>query len=553
MRLENFDQFDSQPQVSVLESLLVLNEEKCMPKYSLNEFKNFFKSTLLLESVNEEDNLMLEKAHAYYEMNMLSDAKKGWFENESSPVYLDAEDHMILVNNNESFIIAKSTYTAINEGWGWEDVESAWNSFTDKVVQVAKNVNKTVTSTVDAMTAGVRKAWEWVKAASSAAVKFMTEMSWVDWATLGLGVLSACMGAIGTAIPGSTIIAGSLLAITGGLHIYEGYHKWHEAAEKLKSVSGNNLSKFAAPIAQAIPDLGMGAIFTILGIHDLSSGLTDALINPLAGSKSLAIKGTAVAAGKNAIKSMAHGLEKTIGGGWAGKAMEGLSKNQAMRTLAEKAAGYTGLQLVGVLGHGILVSALGWMYKGCLKLGASVMKGISWLLSLPQKITEGIDKLSKNAKGVVGNIIAKGLSFLVKPMTSSASKVINKYVKPAVDAAKKWFDRQVIIYDECVKAIKSEKGAHESLLMEDEDDIPGIEKTDIPEPEGTKMIDDKEPEKATEKDKDLLKKIPDEEINKEIEDKTGPGYNYKSLAKEAPASESTSFKLKYLKLFENFK
>lgn len=553
MRLESFDQFNSSPQESLLESLLVLNEEKCMAKYTLNEFKNFFKNTMLLESVNDEDNLMLEKAHAYYEISMLSESKSSWFNGISSPVYLDAEDHMILVNNNEAFIIAKSTYTAINESWGWDDITGAWNSFTSKVVSVAKSVTNKVAKVVDAMSAGVKKAWEWVKAAGSAAVKFMSKMTWVDWATLGLGVLSACMGSIGSAIPGATIIAGAILAITGGLHIYEGHHKFSEAKEKLKNITAGNYSKNTAAINVALPDIAMGSIFTILGINDLAVGLTRGLADPTAGLQSLGIKGAAINGGKKAIKSMAHKIEYTIGGGWAGKAMENLGKSSFAKEFAEKAVGYTGMQIVGILGHGVLVSCLGWIYKACLKLEASLMKGISWLLDLPQKLTDGIEKLSKNATGVVGKIIAKGLNLLVKPLTSSAATVINNYVKKPVNDAKKWFDRQVIIYDVCVKAIKEEKSkAHESLLTEEEDSIPGVETIEIPQDE-IKIIKDTEPPKATDKDKELLKKIPDKEIDKEIKDQTGPGYDHKNPIKDSDSSESNNFKLRYLKLFENFK
>jgi len=552
MRLESFNQFNAQPQALVLENLLVLNDEKCMAKYSLNEFKNFFKRALLLESVNQEDNIMLEKAHAYYEMSMLSEAKREWFEKESSPVYLDAEDHMILINNNEAFIISKSTYTAINEDWGWGDITDAWDSYTNKVVSVAKSVSKDVIKTYNEVSDGAKKAWEWVKTAGSAAVKFLGEMTWVDWATLGLGVLSACMGILGTAIPGATIIAGVLLALTGGLHLYEGYHKYHEATDKLKSLKEGDLTKSVAGINESLPDIAMGSIFTILGLHDISSGLTQALADPTAGAQSLAIKGSAIAGGKKSIASMAHKLEHTIGGGWAGKAMKNLGKNKAMQTLAEKAAGYTGLQLAGILGHGILVSCLGWMYKGCLNGGSSIMKGISWVLDIPQKIIEGIDKLRKNATGAIGTIIANGLSSLVQPMAKSAAKAINKYLKPAVNSAKAWFDRQIIIYDVCSKAIREEKtGTHESILIEEEDDsIPGIESTEVSKDE-VKLINNKSPIKATPEDEKLLKKMPEDEIKNKIEDETGPGYDYKELAKEGTSESKNNF-LKHLKLYENF-
>lgn len=552
MALEKFCGFEYSKNKYLLENLFVLNEEKCMAKFSLNEFKNFFKSALLLESVSYDDNLMLEKAHAYYEISMLSESRKEWFQN-TSPVYLDAEDHVILINNSEAFIVSKYTYRAINEWWTWEDVKGAWNTFSDKVVQVAKDTGNDVAKIYDEVSDGAKKAWEWVKAAASAAYKFMKDMSWIDWATLGLGVLSACVGIIGTGIPGATIIAGVLLAITGGLHIYEGYHKYHEAIDKLKTVQGGQITKSVAAINQSLPDIAMGSIFTILGIHDISKGITQALTDPTAGAQSLAVKGSAIAGGKKAIQSMGHTLEKTIGGGWAGKAMESLGKNKAMQELAEKAAGYTGLQLAGILGHGILVTCLGRMYKECLKMGSLFMKGISWILDLPQKISNGIDTLRKNATGVIGNIIAKGLSSLVQPMAKSAAKAINKYVRPAVNSAKAWFDRQVITYDVCSKAIKEEKaGAHESLIVEEEDSIPGIDPIELPQEE-VKMLGDSTPVKATEKDEKLLNKIPDEKVENKIKDETGPGYDYKALAKEKTTSESKSISMKHIKLFENFK
>ena len=62
-------------------------------------------------------------------------------------------------------------------------------------------------------------------------------------------------------------------------------------------------------------------------------------------------------------------------------------------------------------------------------------------------------------------------------------------------------------------------------------------------------MDDTKSEKATPEDEKLLKKIDDEKIDKTIEDETGSGYNYKELSKE----ESHSPKMRYLKLFENFK
>lgn len=546
MRLENFAQFESQ--TSILENLLTLNPEKCMPKFGLNEFKNIFKRSLMLESIGTENESMLQKAHAYYEIHMLNESKGNWFESEgNAPVYIDAEEHMILVKNNEAFIISKSTFQAINEGWGWEDVKGAWDNYTKEVVKVGTSAIKGVSAKVDQLSDGTKKAWEWVKAAGSAAVKFLSKMSFIDWATLGLGVLSACIGIVGSGIPGATIIAGVILALTGGIHIYEGIHKYNEAVEILKEVRGDNLSKFTAPINNALPDIAMGSVFTILGIHDITSGITDALVNPLAGSVSLGIKAPAIVAANKSVKSMAHVIEETMGGGWAAEVMKNLSKNKVLQKVVKKSAEYTAFQLAGTLGHGILVSALGWMYKGCLKIGKDIDEGISWVLDLPGKITSGIESLQKDPKGLIGTIIAKGLNTLVKPLTQSASNMLEKYIKPSLNSAKEWFDRQIIIYDECSKVLSKKKGTHEGLIFEEEDAIPGVETTEIPK-EKVQLIDKKGGEKHKKEDEKILDEIPDEKIDNEIENNTGPGYDYKKLAKE-----SRSFPLKHLKLFENFK
>jgi hypothetical protein len=191
---------------------------------------------------------------------------------------------MILVKNNEAFVISKSTYMAINEWWSWEDVKSSYKSFKNKVVnytnkavdwgkekvQQAKEVTKksynSLKEITDDLSAGAKKAWEWVKSAASAVVKFASEMSWTDWASLSLGVISAVIGIVGAPF-GGTVLSGSLIAIAGSLDIYGGVKSYMEAEKSLEGIE-MPLAKEVNKITQALPKIALGSVGLLMGITD---------------------------------------------------------------------------------------------------------------------------------------------------------------------------------------------------------------------------------------------------------------------------------------------
>jgi hypothetical protein len=82
-----------------------------------------------------------------------------------------------------------------------------------------------------------------------------------------------------------------------------------------------------------------------------------------------------------------------------------------------------------------------------LQVGNAITKGIDALINIPAKISDAISKFQKGAKGGLAEILAKGLSTVVKPMTDSAAKVIKKSVQPIVDKVKNWFKDQLQAYD----------------------------------------------------------------------------------------------------------
>lgn len=527
MNIQKFDQFGTE-----VIDIFQLDESKSMAKYGLDEFKNIFRGPLL-ESDGFVDELLLEKAHVCYEMSMLTEAKSHWFDTPGEILKIDAEDHTILIKNNEAYIVATSTLNAVNEFWSWSDAKSAWNSFSSKVTNYAKEkVQQAKTVAVkawDTISDGAKKAWEFVKSCAAAVVKFVKEMTWVEWASLGIGVLTAIAGLLGSGpVPGLTVVAGILMCLNGGIHLYEGYHKYEHAKETLqKYTSLEEISKTSAAVVQALPNIAFGSTFMVLGFYDISHGLTEALANPAAGSVSAGIKSTAHNVTKSYVGKLGHNIEKIMGG-FIKEALENMGKK-----ITAKAAGIFAYNLIAIFGEVVISKVLGWLWKGLLKLSKSVLSGIEFLLDLPAKITSGITTIQKNATSTIGKIVAKGLGTLVKPMSESAAKVINKYIKPTITKAKAWLDRQIVAYDVCEKLITK----HHSELGEGES---------VPETKGKALMKGKELQ-ADPKDLKKLEKLP--KINKDIQKAaSSTGYD----VKRAHKNESSAYNLKHLTLFEGF-
>jgi hypothetical protein len=503
-----------------------INEIHAMAKYGLNEFKALFEG-ILFESEGYSDEALLEKTHVCYELDMLSESKSHWFETEGEVVTIDAGEHMILVKNNEAYIISANTYSSINEWWTWDDAKKAWDKLKQKVATFAaeqyKKAKEVAAKAWDTMSAGAKTAWDFVKTCTAAAVKFVGEMTLVEWISLGTSVLSAVVGLLGTAIPGATVIAGILMAMTGGLHLYEGIHKYWHAKEILGKIQ--NISPFAKNsvlISKAYPEFSIGTVFICLGFYDLSNGLTRALVDPTTGTTSGAIK---IAAAKSA---------KT----WAVKAGE--SMHHLLEGYGQKTAELIGVKLakpmvkngvpllLNALGGITMEKTLGWVWKFIMKSSRSVLSGLDFLLDLPAKITAAITTLQKNATSTLGTIIAKGLATIIKPMTEGATKIINKYIKPIIGTAKKWLDEQIKSYDICVEEFKKyEEESKESKLKGSEE---------IPETKGQPVITP-EDVKVEKSDLEKIKELPP--INKEIE-KAAAAKGYEVPTTNVEVSTDTS-------------
>jgi hypothetical protein len=562
--ISDFDQFSNESNLIDLDDVFSLNENGSAPKYSKAEFKNMFRGPLL-ESEGSVDEALLEKAHAYYEISMLYENKSHWLETPGQFVYLDADTHMILMKNGEGFVIEKSTFAVargrsnnINEwGIGWSDIKAGWN----KVKSVAKSAIKKTASVLkkgyDALSYGAQKAWEFLKTCGNVVVQFVKDMTWLDWAALAMSVISAILGILGAVALGSAafswlepplaVAAGVFQALGGGIHLYEGWVKIKNSKKILdKNQTITPLAKMASGVSQALPEVVIGGGMVALGLYDVVKAGTS-IINPASGTESVAVGTSTKSALSGAAKTIAkpggaiHHFIEAAGVATAKKFGVDLSKKAgeevAKEALKKAGAGAIGKILTGVVAlasSSILSSVLGWIWDFILKAGQGIVKGFDFLINMPAKITSFISSISKKANNTFTKIIAKGLDKLVKPMTSSAAKVIAKYIQPTVDGVKKWFDLQIKSFAEANTLLKEYK--HELHT--------GISHHAVHKPSGKgshnplapkHKID---PKNVTKKDVKLIKKA----VNKS---------EGKVEKKKEKVKESQIWEMNYLKSFDN--
>jgi len=83
-QIEGSYKFDSDSLLEAkINQMFSLKNNGCSVGYSIDEFKNLFRSSHLLESHGyDESEALLEKAYNIYELGMLEESKSHWFDNE---------------------------------------------------------------------------------------------------------------------------------------------------------------------------------------------------------------------------------------------------------------------------------------------------------------------------------------------------------------------------------------------------------------------------------------------------------------------------------------
>lgn len=437
-----------------IEDLFQLHESQIMPKFNLMDFKAIFRGPLL-ESEGYVDQDLLERTHAYYELAMLGTAKKEWLESEG-PIYsIPAGEHTILIKNNESFILSETTIRMINEGWSLADAVSEFNKLKNDTVNFIKATVKTAAEAIkkswDAVANAAKRAYEMAKTLTEAAAEFFKEKTALEWAGLSCGVLGAVASALG-----QPLLSGTLLLIAGGIHIYEGYVKSSLAVKKLATIKSiTPFSKIAGTLAVAAPDLVMGTVLGALGFNDLITGATTIMNpNPANATMATVVKVQAESGAKQLANNFVKSLQVP------GHALhDGIEKAvlALLPKINAKIAGSVGTAIVALIGDFVLAQLLDGVISGVLKTIQLLLDGITFLLDLPGKISFAIDKAIKGAESTIGKIIAKGLEVLVKPLTDSAKKFIDKYIRPTIEDVKKRIDMQIVSYEEVKRILKGKK------------------------------------------------------------------------------------------------
>jgi hypothetical protein len=428
------------------------SEERNSAVYTFSQFKNILRAELY-EAEEYVDDLILEEAYSYYEISSFLESKGNWISNPGGSImYLDAGENVILIKESDSYIISKSTFEAINENKPgmFDRAKGAWNKMKAKTTSAISSMSAGAKKAWNAMSDGAKKAWAFVKTIPSVVTKMVKNMGWKEWTSLTLGVISALCGLVGAGVPGVTILGGCSMVLLGAMDIWDGWGKYTNATKKLGKLNLSNFGKDYSLVTAALPEIATGTLLLSLGIKDVLQGSTTALANPSAGSVSLAVKAKAMSASKSTVASLGKNASD-VTAVYIKNVVQKVSKNPK---LSSKIPNSVGKIAVMSLGNLVLSKTLDWLFRGIMKGADLLLSAFNFLVNIPEKISGGIEKFRKEAKSSVAKIVSKGLATLVKPLTDSATRMINKHIKPLINGAKAWIKQQIASYDLCVQTLK---------------------------------------------------------------------------------------------------
>jgi len=505
--ITNYESFVNEPNMLEL-------SEGVMAKMGLNEFSNTFGQ--LFES---EDAGLVEKAHVVYELGLLYENRKDWFEDDKPIYMLESGKHNVLFKNNSLFIISSPTWNALNE-WSWDVFNKAWDYVkksaqwvVDKTVQVAKEGWAIISK-------GAQKVWEFVKRIW-AAIKAFAKENILTCVAMLLQILSGVI----SFIPAAGQIAGPIcLMLAGGIELYEGGEKMKEAWDKFHDMEMTKAQKVKEALLDGLPLAVAGSISLALGLNDIITAPKAAI--PGAGATSTALKATASSWEKSFVGSALHDLDHAIIG-VAGKNAAKIGSrmvgpvNQFMEKGGSALAATTIALVFHKVGTGILGSAFDLLLKGM----GTVLKGLSSLLSLPTKISEVIGKIVEAADSTIAKILVYPLKALVGPAMKFLGNFVDSYIRPFIDKASKF----LLELSKSGEAL--EKASEQSKIQ-------------APKPITDGSVKKIKP-KNVEVSKDDLKKI---KALPKVKHKSKPvakGEVKNTVKKEAPVKESFSYIIRF--------
>jgi hypothetical protein len=401
--------------------------EGVMIKFSFEEFSNIV-SPQLFES--EDRSMIVENAYSFYEMGVLYEQNKSWFIDES-PIYSMTGDlGTVLFKNESMFIVSERTMQAINEGVfgdlsdGWDRVKSAASQSYTEIKGIAKD-------SWDVISAGAKKAISLGAKIVAATKAFITEDP-LRALVIGLQVLS-----VGAAFlpPPFNLIAPALLAISGGIDVYQGIREITEGWEKVRELDISKGEKVKESLSGGIPHIVSGSIAVTLGLSEIMEA-PGALIG--AGVGSIAAKRAAHAweskfLGKFS-KNFNTMISTIISDKGALKLAEVFGRDLGKLTLkvGDSLVALLVTTIMATCGKDFLGSNFDILLSGIKNLG----KFIKFITDTPKNLSTKLNTFIMDANksdSTMVKIVASALSTFVAPFLKILTSVINSTIKPMLD------------------------------------------------------------------------------------------------------------------------
>jgi len=495
-KVEESYNFDSD---SVLESkinqMLSLTTNGCAAGFTLNEFKELFRSDSLIESQGyDESEALLEKAYSVYEIGMLQEAKSHWFDENRPQIYehsrgvisyLEFEGNVLLFKDGEAFMVNERSLKMIHEQdqsinedlfdlvigdklyeWSWSDnpitngIKGVAKWTNTNIVQPAAKIVKTyvvdpLKSAWDSLSSGARKVYEFSKKILNAVITFVSE-NWQDiffYISVALQVIAGIVAFIPAA---GQVVGPVLLIIAGGIQVALGAYDIFEGVKIVKECPVDPMKKAAPEFIKGGAKLLGGSVSLLLGIHDIVTSPKGAAPGGGMASTAVAVpakswvtktvtglKGTGAAIGmfETLIKFLVEkgGSKLVAKAGTEGAVIAGEALTKAGAEIIGKKLGdkanEAAIPMMCIAGN----YALGWLWDLILGAVAGFGKIINGVLDLPTKTVSAINEFNKKYSGsFVGSIIGGALKTFVSPLAKVLSWFCENKIKPLVKPVTNW-------------------------------------------------------------------------------------------------------------------
>jgi len=406
--------------------------ENVKAKLGIKEFSSLFNDSIFESST---DKLILEKAYSTYELGLLYENRKNWFEDRDQIYFLAGEDGQTLLFKNESlFFVSDSTMRLLKEDWGWGDAKAAWDAVKTSAKSSIDSVAAASKASWDALSDGAKKAWEFSKRITSAAIEFVSK----DPLTCA-AVFLQLMSAIVSFIPAAGQVAGPvMLGLAGAIEVYVGTTKITKAWKSFSGIEISKKDRAIASFVEGAPYLVAGSASILLGLNDIMTAPKAAL--PGVGATSTALKAASTkwstSFAGTAAKSAEHFMVDV-----ASKGASKLGPALIGPTAKFMGTGGSGLAATAIsmlmlkVGKGIL----GGFFEVVLSGMANIGSAISWVLSLPTKASQMMEKLIAAAETPIASLLIAPLKNIVNPIVKFLGKLIDTYLKPLFDASSGYF------------------------------------------------------------------------------------------------------------------